>query len=118
MLPVLIAIVAATAPAPAGIVTAMPLETLQRCMTAALSRDGRVTAINSASGVMLDFAFTSVTADGKVAATRIAFAIDDLGTQRRLTASAPAEGDVALAQQMLRETAGACMTDDDAHAPE
>ena len=116
MLPFML-VVAATAP-PGDIVTRMPLDTLQQCMTSALSHDGRATAINTASGVVLDFAFQAVAPDGKVAATRIAFAIDDLGTQRRITATAPAEADASLAQQMLRETAKTCIADPDTHPAE
>lgn len=114
----ILSLLLAAAPPPAGILTDVPLAALQRCMTTELSRNGRATAINTASGVVLDFAFQSVALDGKVAATRIAFAIDDLGTQRRITASAPAEADVPLAQQMLRETARTCIGDGDTHSAE
>ncbi len=118
-MPILPFLIAATATAPApDIVTQVPLDTLQQCMTVALARDGRATAINTASGVVLDFAFQAVAPDGKVAATRIAFTIDDLGTQRRITAAAPAEADAALAQQMLQQTAKACIADGESHAAE
>ena len=100
------------------ITTEVPLDTLQRCLTTQLSRNGRATAINTASGVMLDFAFQTVGIDGKVAASHLTFAIDDLGTQRRLTATAPTEADAALAQQMLRGAANACIADVDLHTAE
>ena len=116
MLPFLLAMTAVASPA--DVVTHVPLETLQRCMTTALSPSGRTTAINTASGVVLDFAFQAVALDGKVAATRIAVTIDDLGTQRRITATAPAEADAALAQQMLQQTAKACIGDGDTHSAE
>jgi hypothetical protein len=117
MLPVLLAAAVAAAPT-ADIVTAVPLDTLQRCMTIELARDGRTTAINSASGVVLDYAFQSVAPDGKVATAHVAFAIDDLGTQRRITATAPGEPDAVLARQMLHETAKTCIGDADAHIAE
>ncbi len=108
----------AAAAEPPEIVTAVPIDALQRCMTTELSHNGRATAINTASGVVIDFAFQAVAVDGKVAATHVAFAIDDLGTQRRITASAPAQADVALGRQMLQQTAKACIADRDTHGAE
>lgn len=99
------------AAAPAQFTTAQPLDTLQTCLRAQWQDAGRVTAINSAAGVVLDFAFDSVGADGKVESGRLTFSVEDRGTQRTVTAAAPNAADDALANRLLAQAVRRCLPD-------
>jgi hypothetical protein len=107
-------VVAAAVPAP--LVTATPLDTLSACLRDRLTPSGRVTAINTAAGVMLDFAFDTVGADGRVLPSHLGFTIEDHGTERSLAVTAANPADAALAQQYLRQAGARCATGGDPRA--
>ncbi|WP_419825236.1 hypothetical protein [Sphingomonas sp.] len=98
---------AVTAPV-APLSTTMPYEALVRCVRDRLAPAGRVTAINTAAGTLLDFAFDTVGSDGKVASARLSFTIEDHGTERSLAVTAPSPADAGLAQQYQKQVGVRC----------
>ncbi|USI73281.1 hypothetical protein [Sphingomonas morindae] len=94
--------------APGEIVTDMAFDPLVQCLRSEWSPAGRLTAINTAAGVMLDLNFDSVGADGRVANGHALFSVDDLGTQRRIRATAATPADAPLAAQLLASAARHC----------
>lgn len=97
--------------APQPMVTSVPFETLQRCFHAKWAPTGRLTAINTAAGAMLDLGFDSVGDDGKVGTSHAIFSIEDRGAERRVAVSTTNPADAPLARQMLDQTMAACAAD-------
>lgn len=110
-LPLLLLLPAASLAPDDVLVTTAPLDGLVRCLRDRLAPNGRVTAINTAGGTMLDYAFDTVGADGKVATSRLAFTVDDHGSERAMAVRAVSTADAALAHQYLREAGGRCVAD-------
>lgn len=100
----------ATGPA-AEFTTTQPLDGIEQCFRAQFADTGKVTAINTAGGELLDLSFDSIGADGKVATGHLIFSIEDRGTQRKATVSAPNAADGALANQLLAQAVRQCLPD-------
>jgi hypothetical protein len=101
-------LLASAPPAGAPLTTGVPYDALVQCLRDRLSPAGRVTAINTAAGTMLDFAFDAVGADGKVAASRLSFTVEDHGTERSLAVTSPNAADVPLARQYQKQVGARC----------
>ena len=104
----LLSAVAAPAAPAAPDAPAVPYAALGHCVRDRLAPAGRVTAINTAAGTLLDFAFDTVGVDGKVASARLSFTVEDHGTERSLAVTAPSATDTGLAQQYQKQVGGRC----------